>query len=971
MRIRDLGPLVVEVAGSSTALGPTKQAVLLSVLAARAGRVVPARDLIAAAWGVDVEVPLSSLDSQLWRLRNVLEPTRRRSSSVLVRDGNGYRLAADPDDVDSLRFERLADQAAAALAAGRAEDVVALVDEALGLWRGDQFGAAVGDPGLSAWAARAGELRDQLCEQRIEALMSLGRLERALADLEPMLARTPLRERLWWQRMSALYGLDRVDEALASYRRAAALLSDELGLDPGPELQRLHTQILTRDPAARADGRSVRPIPAVVGADPPRRARSGLPSVRLPRRRTQLIGRSADLDRLTALVSTQRLVTICGTGGSGKTRLAVEVAARAAARFPDGVWFVDLTAVSAPHLVLDVVVTTLALGASRVVDPLDALAAFARGSRLLVVLDNCEHVLDGVAEVVEALLDEDAESAAGPVVLATSREPIGIDGEQLWPIASLSLLSRGRPAGDGAESARSPAAQLFVQRARAADPHLQLEDSSAAIVTEICRALDGLPLAIELAAARVRSFSLAEIAEQVRADPSRLSRLGRHEQDHRQSLYDAIEWSYRLLPEPEQVLHRYLSMLPGPFTSATICSIASDVGLDEFEITDALLGLAHRSLLDVRPGTRTCYAQLDTVRAHAERHLVAAGEASRVLARRDAWVASLLARRPRLGQLDAPAWYDELEVSYPIVRAALQQAVTADGNQELVRLGSGLGFFWFFRSRMIEGARWLEAAQAGGRLPAGGVDEVATRLRLAGAFLLRFRPDLARPHLEVALGRLDDLPPESVVVISEALVSAAGGAWGGAAYDVLPVVRDALARLAAGTDDQVVRLFAEVVGCIALLPLGRFDEAGEQAERLYARSLELGNLVVAWLSSLAGTVVATESLQVADALGWARRVLDLHERLGSGGSKAFLDTVGNCLALTGDYGRAAQVYSAARTLAKMAGVSWPEHPRSRELFARTRAGLEPAEFDQAWAAGERLSMRDLAAWATEGAEHPG
>ncbi len=258
---------------------------------------------------------------------------------------------------------------------------------------------------------------------------------------------------------------------------------------------------------------------------------------------------------------------------------------------------------------------------------------------------------------------------------------------------------------------------------------------------------------------------------------------------------------------------------------------------------------------------------------------------------------------------------------------------------------------------MIEGCRWLEAAQATGLQPAGSVEDLLTRLPLSGGFLVRFRPDLARPQLDVALGLLPAVPAGYRVAVAEALVSAAGGAWAGMAYDLLSTLSDALDLLAAGTDDEIVQLFAEIVDCIAELPSGRFDRTRTVAEQLYRRSIELDNLVGAWLSSLAACVVASESRRPDEALGWARRILGLYERLGTGGSKAFLEDVGNGFVKVADYERAVQMYAAACVHARQAGSGWPEHPRTRELYGDVRSAMDPADFDRAWAAGERMTAR--------------
>ena len=954
MRVRDLGPLVVEDGGRLVELGLTKQAALLSMLALQPGRTVSSDALTAAAWGPDEVVSAARLDSQLWRLRNLLEPGRKRStSSVLVRHGSGFQLQVDPGSVDSQRFE----QAAIALTrSDGGEDLsqrLTSIEEALALWRGQPFESLADALGIGPIRVRYEELRTQLAERRIETLLSLGHLDLALADLQPMIAATPYRERLWAQRMTALDRLGRTEESLAAFRRLRQILIEEIGLEPGQELVQLHARILARDPG---DERPNEPAARVLAVGEFRQDLQV--SRRLPRRGAALIGREHDQARLQTLIVEQPLVTLTGVGGSGKTRLAVEVAATTADRFPGGVWFVDLSAIQDPNLVIDLVVTTLSLQASPTSEPVRALGEFARGRRMLLVLDNCEHVLDGAAAVIEQLLLVGEDDPPGPAVMATSREPLEIPGEHIWSLAPLSLRN-----GENTQTL-APAVQLFADRARAAAPDLQFDAESLTVVEQICRALDGLPLAIELAAARVRSLTLVEIATQVSADPSRLTRIGRGSNDHRQSLFDAVEWSYRLLDPEERLLHRWLSVLPGSFARATaVAVVAGHAGSEPDSVADALLRLAHRSLLtadlSASPGVGATFGQLETVRSHAHRRLVEAGELADALAARDRWVAALLARRPRLGRPEAPAWYDEVEAAYPMVRAALQRALEPAGMHELIGLGSGLGFFWYFRYQIIEGSRWLEAAQAAGHHAPGSVEDITIRLRLAGAYLLRFRADLARPHLAVALSQVDDLSPRSQVMVAEAAVTAAGGAWTCQAFDLVADLGQALVTLASALEDETVQLFAEMVACVASLPEGSLERTGVRAEVLYERSVTLGNLLGCWMMALLRCVVATETLNAPDALSWTQKVIGLQQDLGSGGSKNFLESLANCFVLTGDLDRAVQLYSAASTY--WAG-SRPDHPQTRARFDSARGNLPDAQYEQAWREGERLSIDDLLSW---------
>ena len=954
MRVRDLGPLVVEDGGRLVELGLTKQAALLSMLALQPGRTVSSDALTAAAWGPDEVVSAARLDSQLWRLRNLLEPGRKRStSSVLVRHGSGFQLQVDPGSVDSQRFE----QAAIALTrSDGGEDLsqrLTSIEEALALWRGQPFESLADALGIGPIRVRYEELRTQLAERRIETLLSLGHLDLALADLQPMIAATPYRERLWAQRMTALDRLGRTEESLAAFRRVRQILIEEIGLEPGQELVQLHARILARDPgderAQRAGGQGlgggrVPPGPPGVAPVAPTWGRAH-------RTRTRP-GSTADADRRAA------------AGDPHRSRRQREDAARRRSRRHHGRPLSGRRLVRGPerdprpepchrpcrdHTVAAGLPDQRARSGTRRVRsrPSDA----SRAGQLRARPGRRRRRRRAAAAGGRGRSSRSGRAGHQP---RTARDP-----------GRAHLVARPLSLRDGENTQTlAPAVQLFADRARAAAPDLQFDAESLTVVEQICRALDGLPLAIELAAARVRSLTLIEIATQVSADPSRLTRIGRGSNDHRQSLFDAVEWSYRLLDPGERLLHRWLSVLPGSFTRATaVAVVAGHAGSEPDTLADALLRLAHRSLLtadlSASPGVGATFGQLETVRSHAHRRLVEAGELADALAARDRWVAALLARRPRLGRPEAPAWYDEVEASYPVVRAALQRALEPAGMHELIGLGSGLGFFWYFRYQIIEGSRWLEAAQAAGHHAPGSVEDITIRLRLAGAYLLRFRADLARPHLVVALSHVHDLSPRSQVMVAEAAVTAAGGAWTCQAFDLVADLGQALATLASALEDETVQLFAEMVACVASLPEGSLERTGARAEVLYERSLTLGNLLGCWMMALLRCVVATETLNAPDALSWTQKVIGLQQDLGSGGSKNFLESLANCFVLTGDLDRAVQLYSAASTY--WAG-SRPDHPQTRARFDSARGNLPDARYEQAWREGEQLSIDDLLSW---------
>lgn len=933
MRVRDLGTLLVELGDDVLRLGNSRQAALLARLAMEPNRPVASSALKAAAWGSEEEVSAASLDSQLWRLRNRLEPHRGGASSMITRDGSTYRLQLDPSRVDSAQFEQLSLKARQLAHPGSGLETLAVIDEALALWRGRPYEPIALHPDIAPAVARLEERRDQLLELRISQLLQTGNLDLALADLTPMVAATPFRERLWELRLRTLAELGRVEEALVSYQDVRRLFRDELGIDLGTELQTLHTQLLTR--TAQPSTGSRQPT------------RGPHQTSQMPRPASALIGRSHDFERLTGLLRQRTLVTITGPGGCGKTSLAIQASAAIADTYPDGTYFVDLTAITDNDDVADLVASRLGLAVGDT-DFLTHLRAFARDRRLLVILDNCEHVIDGAAQCAEALTADDN----GPFVLATSREPLNVAGEFVWSLAPLSLLPTS---SGGTFHGRAPAVELFLLRATDAAPDISFDSDDEILVQTICEALDGLPLAIELAAARIRSFSLPEIAEQVRTDPTRLGRLGRTRGDHRANLFSAIEWSYRLMPPDEQTTHRRLSVLPGSFTAAAAHAVMGSHDVED--VPHMLATLVHQSMLAARPhdgnGTST-FVQLATVRAHARRRLHESGERDTVLARRDEWVTQLIGRRPRLGRPEAGSWYDDVESNYPTVHATLNDALNA-GHTDLLAQGSGLAFFWFFRSRAIEGCNWLAKVVSSGQLRPGSHNELIVKLRLAGGQLVTYRPALARAYLTTTLARVDERAAENTNSLAEALVCAAGGAWASQAFDLLDAINETLHRVASHGDHHI-QLFAAAVNCVATRPSDTEDELARRVESLYGEAMAHGNLVAAWFLALKRCVLSSTP---AATLAWTQKVIDLHRWLGPGGSRPFLETLANAYAVAEEYDAAVPIYAATAELARQTGTPWPLHAYTGPLFATARREMDTSAFERAWIAGSSLSFQEV------------
>ncbi len=592
LRFRDLGPVDVEEDGQVRAPGGPILGRLLARLLVDPGRRVDVSELVDAVWGDrGATRSQSTLDSHLHRLRRFLEPGRGRgqATGILILEAGGYRLALAGEQADSVQFAALVTQAAELLAAGDAGQALDRAQAARELWRGRPLSPWSDEAWATAAVARLEELNRQLTETLVDALLANAHPDRALVELEPVLAAEPLRDRPWEQYMLAAARLGRVQDALVTYRRADRLFRDELGVEPGAELRRLQQLVLAGDIepqgarlAAVADhaaevadrAAAVPDRPGASGQPPP-----APPEVHLPRRRTRLIGRDAELTDLAWRLSAAATVTIVGAGGCGKTTLAVATAEQVAKDFPDGVWFVDLSSVPDAEGVGPAAASALGLAGDGLSGAADTLRAFTRTRRMLLILDNCEHVLDAVAELVEDL------QAAGTklVVLATSREPLEVEGEELVELAPL-------PVGD---TTSSPAGELFLERLAEAAPDRRLSADDLACATTICAAVDGVPLAIELAAARSRAFSLPEIASQVRADPSSLSRVGRGRGGH-QSVRMAVDRSVRLLDPGEQQLHAAMSVVPGPMTAGLAAAL---VAQPPGETEGLVAGLVHRSLL--------------------------------------------------------------------------------------------------------------------------------------------------------------------------------------------------------------------------------------------------------------------------------------------------------------------------------------------------------------------------------------
>ena len=670
---------------------------MLGLLLVAGGRVVPAERLAEELWGGRPPPgAASTLRAHVSRLRTLLTP-----DVMLVAQGGGYALAVEPGQLDATRFERLAEAGRDALEGGEPAVAASRFGEALGLWRGRALADAAEVEPLAREGARLEELRLLATEGRVDADLALGRHAEVTSELEALVHEYPLRERFWSQLMLALFRGGRQSDALAAYRRVRTLLAEELGLEPGEELRALEQAVLRQE------------VPA-----PPLAARGNLP-VRL----TSFVGREVELAAVGGLVGEARLVTLAGAGGAGKTRLAVEFAAAAAGDFRDGVWLAELAGIAEPELVPSLVMAALGVRQSGEVAVMEALRYRLRSAELLLVLDNCEHLLDACAGLAAALLG----SCPGLRVLATSREVLGVPGEAVYVVPPLPVPPQSSDVG---ALARAAAVRLFVARARsAAGPGAVVPVEIAA---GICRELDGLPLAIELAAARMSVLSAEEIAARL-ADKFRfLARRRPVAGARHQTLKAAIGWSYGLLSEHERRVFAGLSVFAGGFTLAAAAAVCC--GGDQAAALDLVDQLVGKSLVVTEPaqgGTR--YRLLETIRQYAAEALAEAGETERAR-RRHAEAFLHLAETER-----------ELGVLLPEqdnFRTALEHTLSG-GSRAGPRLARALGGFWLARGLLQEARGSAERALAAG--PAG-LRLHADLLRLLGTVFLALG-DLERHKL--------------------------------------------------------------------------------------------------------------------------------------------------------------------------------------------------------------------------------
>ncbi|EME53010.1 BTAD domain-containing putative transcriptional regulator [Amycolatopsis decaplanina] len=691
MRIGMLGPFEVRTDdGGLVDVPGARLRGLLIALALEPGRVVPKATLVDWIWGEQPPADATNaLQRLVSRLRKVLP------EGVVEGQTDGYRLKVDADAVDTVRFERLIDQA-------RGEEEPRKLREALALWRG----AALQDVGLQdsgafdAAVTRLEGLRLTALEDRFDAELDLGHGAKLVTELTDLVAAHPLRERIVAALMRALAATGRDTEALLVYQRTREALADALGVDPSPELSAVHVALLRGELGRREENRKTN-------------VRAEL---------TSFVGKDTDVAKVRELVGEHRLTTLIGPGGSGKTRLATETARTVLPDLPDGAWLVELAAIGpdgdkgggpegqgggnniAQAALAALGLRDALLGDSPNAEPAERVIAAIRDREVLLILDNCEHVIEAAAAFAHRVLGECRRLR----ILATSREPLGITGEALWHVVPLAVPDRN--AGPG-EIESSPAVRLLRDRASAVRKDFVADEATLSTMARVCRILDGMPLAIELAAARLRTMSIEQLANRLDDRFRLLTGGSRTALPRHRTLRAMVDWSWELLSDAERTVLCRLSVFSGGASLDAAERVCADEAVEQYEVLELLTALTEKSLLVAAGDEAPRYRMLGTIREYAAQRL---DEADGTVLARHAHLTYFTelaeAAEPMLRRAEQLDWLATLNSEHDNITSAMRGALTAGEAPEAMRLAAACGWYWWLSGHRAEGMELVSAA---------------------------------------------------------------------------------------------------------------------------------------------------------------------------------------------------------------------------------------------------------------------
>jgi len=918
-----LGPVGAVRSGLPVVLGGRRQRWLLALLLVEPGRVVSSDRLIDELWvGDPPRSAEGTLRVYVSRLRSALGET------TLVARPPGYVLEIEPERLDAWRFEQLYREGRDALARGAAGMAADRLAAALALWRGPAF-AEFRDGGLLAHeSSRLDELRLVALEERIDAELELGRHASLVAELESLVAVEPLRERLWRQLVLALYHSHRQAEALAAYERARTILSDSLGLEPGEELQALERAVLRHDVAPRPSAALRHNVPAPL---------------------TSFVGREDELADIAELLRLHRLLTLTGVGGTGKTRLALEAAADQVGAWAGGVWLVDLSAYDAPRSAMSAVAGVLGVPDRPDASTLDCLVEHLRDEELLIVLDNCEHLVSACALLVHEVL----RVSPSVRVLATSRIPLGASGEIDYAVEPLPTPTDDRTDD---EMATFSSVRLFVERGRAVRRDFATSATDLRTVGRICRELDGLPLAIELAAARAKALSVDAIVGRLDDRLRFLRSSGRLVAPRHQTLRATIDWSYEALGADERELLAALSIFSGGFTLDSVAAICANGDLARAE--ELISRLVDNSLVVARPRSGAArYEQLQTIREYSAERLASSNtheELHRSHTRHFLEFAQHTWTEERAGKAQALVLFDRERDN---LHAAMQWTLEA-GSDLALPMAAALWRYWLVRGDRRQGLEWLEQAL---RMP-GGAPGPSRTIALAGAALLaRLLGDFTRAEPlareGVSLGRAVG-PPQALTVSLNVFTTLAARAGDFERAERHCEESMAVARAAGDVRLEALALFILAEG---MLHAERYAEVREVGGRALVLARTVGDPEVIAIVLARLGVAAAHECRMDEAAEHLTEAMTHARDLG------FPDTAAWCcegLALVaserGDFVRAAKLLGAAESLRRAAGsVVQPAEATARHATMSTLHEAVPQQQLQiALEAGRALSLDD-------------
>ena len=955
IEFRLLGPLEVCRGGRQLAVRGAKPRALLAMLLLHRGLPVSTDRLIDGLWG---ERPparaANALQAHVSALRRALDPDRTSErDSVLVTRAPGYQLTIERDALDAARAERLAREGLEALRRDPAT-AAGLLRDALALWRGPALAEFAFEPFAAAEAARLEELRLAALQDRIDADLALGAHAQVVPELDALLAEHPLSERLAGQLMIALYRCGRQADASRVFQATRAALVDELGMEPQPALRQLLQQVLDHDPSLDWRASDAHDTQG-------RQAASRRTAHNLPVEPTSFIGREHELEEVRSLLRNSRLLTLTGAGGSGKTRLALRAARQVAGEYSNGVWLLELAPLADPALVATSLAATLGIR-ERSGSPIETLKRVLWDSRMLVVLDNCEHLLDACAQLAHELL----RGCAGLRILATSREPLKLAGEVTWQVPGLALPDAATlPSPE--DLSRYPAIRLFAERAAAARSEFTLEPDNAGAVAVLCRRLDGIPLAIELAAARARVLSPAEILRRLDDRFGLLTGGPRDALARQQTLRATIDWSHDLLDPTERVLFRRLSVFAGGFTLADAEQVCAGGQLPADTIFGVVCELVAKSLVvadPLGPGA-TRYRLLEMLRDYGAERLAGAREQESVAHRHFRHFLQLaeLAHNQQLSGR-SEVGLETLASQQDNLRAALAFA-QANDPVGLLRLATATEQLWL-AGNIAEGWRWLEQALA------GAPEATPTRVRALNT----------AAALTTLLQAWDQArrPVDESLTLASTLGDTSGEAWARVRLGFIELAGDNPAAAIPHLEKSRAthhELGDRLGGCRSLLLLGVArtvtpgdgTEGRAELESALQLTQELGD---AWGIGFAHAYLGFAELDAGQRDRAAIHFL-LAVRVQALGPirAAALEGLAE-LALEQDPRRSVQLQAAASALRERDDALPPawRTRRSAEIRAQAQQALDPRVAQQAWEDGQRMTTDEAIAYALGNQQPP-